>query len=141
MTDDPNAAVRQARVAALEGRYGLRLPEDFRLHLLDPAADQGWTDNRGIEWWATHRIRNVPDECGATPEDQVHPEIEKELDHYLIFADFLCWCYAWAICCSEGRNRGKVARVGSGGDLFVADSFSDFVALARNDTLAIHVGA
>lgn len=50
----------------------------------------------------------------------------------------MIWCWAWAICCSEGPNRGKVAMIGGQPNHFVADSFRDFLAMALADDLRIH---
>jgi hypothetical protein len=129
------------RVAELERRYGVSLPEDFRLYLLDCAPRGESMSDSGTTWWPIDRIRNIPDECGPdTPSEDRNPVIDSEEDRYLIFADCLVWCYAWAICCSDGEHRGKVALVGDP-DQFVADSFSQFVELELNDSPAIHPGA
>ena len=60
---------------------------------------------------------------------------------YLIFSDYLIWCYAWAICCSDGPNRGKIALIGGLPDAIVAGSFRQFLLLELTDDLSIHQGA
>jgi hypothetical protein len=127
-------------VADVEQRYGISIPEDFRFYLLNVAPSGYYMDEIGTTWWTLADIKNIPDECGeAQSGDGSDPAIVTEAKQYLIFADFLVWCYAWAICCSDGEHRGKVALITNGGaDQFVADSFSHFVQLELNDAAAIH---
>lgn len=133
----PNA---QACVEELERRYALRLPEDFRDYLTHASPSQTYWDHIGTQWWTINEIKNIPDECPDGPVGGPNPEIEAERDYYLVFADFLIWCYAWAICCSDGPNRGRVALIGGAPDGFVADSFREFVALELTDDACIHIG-
>lgn len=127
-------------VEALEERYSLQLPEDFRAYLLHASPSATFMDDIGTQWWAANSIASISDECPDGPPGQINPEIEREKDVYLVFADYMFWCYAWAICCSNGPNRGKVALIGGLPDTFVADSFSDFLRLELTDDLAIHQG-
>ena len=124
---------------SLEQRYAIRLPEDFLDYLDHHAPAEDWWDDHGFIWWAPERIKSIRDECGTKmPGTPNNAEIEKEQDLYLVFADFLIWCYAYAICCSEGPDRGKVALIGGSPDRFVADSFSHFVQLATSDSRGLH---
>ena len=130
-----------AAVQAIEGRYGLSMPRDFAAYLGEAAPAGDWTDDRGFTWWDTGRIRSLEEECGSdTPAAQRNAEIEAEPGAYLVFADFLYWCYAYAICCSEGPNRGRVALVGAAPDRFVAWSFTEFVNLAAQESDRLHPG-
>jgi len=125
-------------VADLEQRYGISIPEDFRLYLLNVAPSGYYMDDIGTTWWTLDDIKNIPDECGEAPHgDGSDPAIAAEAKHYLVFADFLLWCYAWAICCSDGEHRGKIALI-SDRDQFIADSFAHFVELELNDDRDIH---
>ena len=121
-------------IAALEARYDLRLPEDFRDHLLriGPGTREVW-DNEDVLWWPTGRLRNVVDEYEHPVEN---PQVAREADKYVFFADLMIWCWAWAICCSDGPNRGKVV-VFSEAQRFVADSFSDFLRQFLDDPSSI----
>jgi hypothetical protein len=38
----------------------------------------------------------------------------------------MLWCWAWAVCCSEGPNRGRIAVI-SDPSGFVAENFLEFV--------------
>ena len=119
----------QERIGALESRYGICLPDDFRRYLLEVAPPEELWDDAGTIWWPLDRIRNIPEEYRSGSSN---PAIATEAAAYLFFADYLAWCWAWAICCSDGPNRGRVAFIG-GPDGFVADSFSDFVERYRRD--------
>ena len=127
-------------VQALEDRYTLRLPEDFRSYLLYAAPATLWMDDIGTQWWAARDIKSIADECPEGSPGKLNADIERESAQYLVFADYLMWCYAWAICCSEGHNRGKIALIGGAPDMFVADSFRDFLKLEMGDALEIHGG-
>lgn len=97
-------------------------------------------DNIGTQWWSIDEIKSYRDECPDGSPGQSNIEIEQERDSYLVFADYLIWCYAWAVCCSEGPNRGKVALVGGMPDAFVAGSFREFMQLEFADAPVIHIG-
>jgi hypothetical protein len=129
----------QTTARNLEQRYGLRLPQDFSAYVdeASPLFDQ--TDSGGITWWAPGRIRSLREECGpSTPDEQRNQRLEEEADSYLIFADYLDWCYAYAICCSDGPNRGKIALIGVEPDRLVASDFATFVDLAAADSDRLH---
>lgn len=140
---DPNTYMRRSTskdVEALEERYSLQLPEDFRAYLIYAAPSTTFMDDIGTQWWAPSEIKSIPDECPDGSPGQINPEIEQEKDTYLVFSDYLIWCYAWAVCCSNGPNRGKIALIGGLPDTFVADNFRDFLLLELTDDLAIHQG-
>ncbi|HEX8644292.1 MAG TPA: hypothetical protein VF702_10315 [Allosphingosinicella sp.] len=113
------AADAQDRAAAIESRYGLRIPGDFRRFLIEAPLAEELTDEAGTSWWPLARIRSLPEEYG---HEIASPAIAAEAGAYLFFADYLCWCWAWAVCCSDGPNRRRVALIG-GPDDFVAESF------------------
>lgn len=142
-SSDPNTYTRRdtsADVEALEERYSLQLPEDFRAYLIYAAPSVTFMDDMGTQWWAPSKIKSISDECPDGSPGQMNPEIEQERDAYLVFSDYLIWCYAWAICCSNGPNRGKIVLIGGLPDTFVADNFRDFLLLELTDDLAIHQG-
>ena len=142
-SSDPNTYTRHATsadVEALEERYSLQLPEDFRAYLIYAAPSITFMDDIGTQWWAPSEIKTISDECPDGSPGQINLEIEKERDAYLVFSDYLLWCYAWAICCSNGQNRGKIALIGGFPDSFVANNFRDFLRLELTDDLAIHQG-
>jgi len=95
-------------------------------------------DDLGTQWWSLKEIKPVSIECPDGSPGRATPAIESERDTYLVFSDYLLWCYAWAICCSDGPNRGKVALIGGSPDGFVAPSFGEFVKLELADAQSIH---
>lgn len=142
-SSDPTTYTRATDwdVGALEERYSLQLPDDFRAYLIYAAPSVTFMDDIGTQWWAQAEIKSISEECPDGPPGQINPEIERENNAYLIFSDYLIWCYAWAICCSDGPNRGKIALIGGLPDTFVADTFGDFMRLELTDDLAIHPGS
>lgn len=138
-TDAPPLGVPERKIAELEASYGISMPTDFRLYLLQAVPSSDYMDDFGFIWWAADRLKNIPDECGTEAAPIGCQAIEADAEHYLIFADFLDWCYAYAICCSQGEHRGKIALIAEG-SRFVADSFSQFVELALDDAREIHIG-
>jgi hypothetical protein len=115
-------------IAALEQRCGVQLPQDFRDYLLAAAPAAENMDAEGTKWWPLDQIKSVPEELNETDQRQAQ---------YLIFADYLVWCYAWAIVCTEDPNHGRVSFIG-GRDGFVADSFAEFVDLYLAADPSIH---
>ncbi len=140
-SSDPDYATEPdagSRADEIERRYSLVLPEDFREYLLHASPREFHWDFQGTQWWPAGEIKNLVDECPDWPPG--HPEVDEERDKYLVFADYLVWCYAWAICCSEGANRGKIAIIGGMPETFVAGSFREFLRLELADDLQIHQG-
>ena len=131
----PNADAL-ARVLDIESRYGLSLPEDFRTYLLETAPAEELWDTEDMTWWPVDRVRNMPDEYATFNHPVWESDLTGEPETWLFFADYMIWCWAWAICCSDGEDRGKVAFIG-GPDRIVAASFSDFVGQYLREPVAI----
>lgn len=127
-------------VAELETRYAIALPSDFRDYLLEGSSVSGWNDPFGLGWYSIHHLKRLTDFGDlAPPETPAQVEISREANSYLVFADYLDWCgYGYAICCSGGTNRGRVAMVCPDPYRFIATSFSNFVALAAADSDRLH---
>ncbi|MEO7248203.1 MAG: SMI1/KNR4 family protein [Novosphingobium sp.] len=115
----------------LEEKYAVRLPEDFRAYLKAAPNGNDW-DHVGTNWWPLSQIKTVRQEC-ADLKDYVPLGGG---DKQLIFADYLMWCCAWAVDCSETENRGRVIFLGEG-DSYVADSFDDFLDRYLRDNNSI----
>jgi hypothetical protein len=113
-----------AAIAALEQKYGVRLPNDFGEYLLESCPlDANW-DQEATYWWPVDRIRNIPDEYEYDIKNAL---VARDASKYLFFADYMIWCWAWAIACGDGEHRGRVAVINGVSDRFVADSFGQFV--------------
>ena len=121
-------------ILALEHKYGVRLPEDFREYLMCSApVEENW-DAEGTNWWRLDRIKNIPGEfpSGVAIDGPIHRPAT-----HLFFADHLLWCAAWAIACGAENNRGRVAFVDGINDRYVAENFSQFVERYTNDWSSI----
>jgi hypothetical protein len=137
----------EPEVAALEQRYGVRFPSDFREYLLHacPTSEQGGEmDDEGVSWWGLDRVKSVTEELSDQINGQMPLPLEDEVlisesPKALFFADLLIWCWAWAICCGDGPNHGRVFIV-IGDDGFVAETFGEFVDryLAEPGGRAVH---
>ncbi len=130
----PDGTDREARVAAIEARYAVTLPEDFRRYLVEACPDNDRWDNDNTAWWGLKEIKSLG-------EDYAHP-VTGELaghvkDKYLVFADYMVWCWAWVIACADDEHRGKVAIIGASPDRFVADSFDDFLRIYAEDPIQL----
>ncbi|KQM76838.1 hypothetical protein ASE70_08760 [Sphingomonas sp. Leaf22] len=127
-SDIPIAGASDEAIEALERRYDIILPPDFRAYLANAVPSCDDIDCEIGTWWPLGRIRNIPEEyphpVGGAVRDQGR--------RTLFFLDYSFWCCAWAICCEPGDDWGKVLLI-SGGDQIVADSFSDFVAAYTSD--------
>jgi SMI1 / KNR4 family (SUKH-1) len=122
-------------IANVERRYGVRFPDDFREYLLRCCPrDEDNMDANGATWWTLDRIKNIRVEYGTSSNSQIDANAEK----YFFFVDYLVWCEAWAIACTDHKNRGRVVVISGKQDRFVADSFSDFVDLYTKDDTSIY---
>jgi len=125
-------------VAELEGRYSVRLPEEFRSYLIEAAGADGWTDNVGLGWYPIEHIKSLT-ELSYEELAGANVEVAQEAHKYLVFADFLDWCgYGYAICCSDGPNRGYVAIVYPSPGRFICRTFSTFLRLVAADSDRLH---
>lgn len=121
---------KEAEICALEERYDVRLPADFRDYLVHsvPAAEN-WDQELG-NWWPLAQIKNIPDEYEHTVAEPIGSTAGK----HMFFVDHSIWCWAWAISCANDETYGKVAVIAGGEhDRYVADSFAEFVDRYIND--------
>lgn len=127
----------EAEVNSLARHYGVSLPEDFRAYLLHACStldDGGQMDDFSNAWWGLERIRSVAEEYSLLDTSSV---LARSPDKWLFFADTAIWCTAWAICCLEGPDFGRICIAGSG-DRVVADSFAQFIDAYLRDDRAIY---
>lgn len=92
-------------------------------------------------WWGFDQIKNIPDEDASSTYPGHEPTIWANVAKYLYFADYMVWCWAWAINCSDDENRGRVIVVGWEDTCFVADSFSELVTRYTADPKGFAMGA
>ena len=113
----------EATIERIEQSYNVKLPEDFRDYLLELIPDEDFWDSEDVIWWSADRLKNIPEEYEHEITDT---RIAASATRYIFFADYCIWMWAWAICCDEGQDYGKVAMIGGAGQ-FVANSFTEFV--------------
>ncbi|MET0247795.1 MAG: SMI1/KNR4 family protein [Sphingomonas sp.] len=130
----PAREIVAREVAGLERRCRVKLPPDFRAYLFHAAPVEMLYDEHLTGWWPIGRIRTVAQECEGWTEGEVGVPPAREADAWLVFADGMIWSWAWAICCSDGPDRGRVAVIGGSDEPVVADSFREFVLLALEDS-------
>lgn len=116
--------VSEAVVAGLEEKYSVSLPYDFREYLLQSCPVNDNWDQEGTCWWWLDRIKSIPEEY---EHKIVNEAVASEAAKYLVFADYMTWCWAWAIACGDDQHRGKVVVINGVSDRFVGESFSQFV--------------
>lgn len=122
--DEPaKASPGDTAIQEIERRYHVTLPKDFRSYLLEIAPRDHFTDDEMVTWWSPSKIKNIPDKISSRI---CNPVVAAEAEAYLFFADFLIWSSAWAICCCDGLDYGKVVSVDGVNDHFVATSFTAF---------------
>jgi hypothetical protein len=110
-------------VAQLETRLGVSFPNDFRDYLLHAVPYVGEAmDANMTTWWNISRIASEQDEYAAS-----WPEAQKGNPHgYIIFADYMIWCWGWAIACGNTEERGKIIVLHEK-DRDVANDFATFI--------------
>jgi hypothetical protein len=118
--------VSERDVAELERKYGVCLPYDFREYLLRscPMNEYDNVDQRATYWWSLGRIKSITEEYDHKVVNEL---VARHASKYLFFADYMIWCWAWAIACGDDQGRGKVVVINGVSDNFVADSFGQFV--------------
>jgi SMI1 / KNR4 family (SUKH-1) len=125
--------LNEATVAELEHKYDVRLPADFREYLLQSCpSNENW-DQGGAFWWPLARIKNIPEEYAYEIKND---RVARDASKYLFFADYMIWCWAWAIACGDSVDRGRIVVVGASDD-FVADSFGHFVDRYTKNELSV----
>jgi len=122
-------AVSPTAVATLGARYGMTFPDDFRAYLLHAAPAEETFDEEFTTWWPFERLRSLAEEC--TDREPI-PALREREGQCLVFIDHFVWAWAWAICCTDDENHGKVILL-SDKDRFVADNFTDFVHRYTSD--------
>jgi cell wall assembly regulator SMI1 len=113
-------------VRKFEANHGVILPDDLRNYFLrHDGMDQ---DAKGFSFWPLARVRPAAEELAELSST----ETPVELGGYFAFADYLVWCWAWAIrLTADPAGSNPVIMIGTadGVPLKVASSFGEFVDL------------
>jgi hypothetical protein len=134
----PRSTQGEAMIYVLENLYKVQLPDDFKTYLIEASPAVAWDDKNNIVFWAPEKITSVKDVWGADFPAKLN---DINTNDCLLFADYLDWCgYAYAICCSQGPDRGKVALIGTdkSQDRWIASSFCSFIGLAVENSQRLH---
>ena len=84
-------------------------------------------DGEMTTWWELHRIRSLKEESEGRLGYRIKsPTFQKDARYYIVFADYMLWGWAWAICCKPGDDYGRILQMYKTED-FVSNSFDDFV--------------
>jgi len=114
-------------VSAIEHEYSIYLPAQFREYLLKSCPFGSGLDDSYTDWWSLERISSVAEEYKGWEKRLKNNDVLEYPHSYLFFADYSIWCWAWAICCKQGPNYGRVVQIDKIDDHFVANDFSQFV--------------
>lgn len=133
--DISTQAASEIEITALEERYGISLPHDFRDYLLRGAPVTDNWDAEDGNWWPIGRVKSIPDEYPHPVGDVIAGNAKQ----HLFFLDYSIWSWAWAISCADDETRGRIAIIGGGGlaDGYVADSFGEFVQRYISDWMSV----
>lgn len=120
----------EAEIEALEARYAIGLPPPFRTYLLHACpVEDAILDSNLTYWWPLGRLRSLAEEL---PDKGLGKTPIPNPDSLLVFADYMFWCFAWAIDCSPGPGYGKILLIDEKPHI-VAESFAAFVARYLED--------
>jgi len=114
-------------ISNLEERYAVKFPQEFREYLR-------WACPKGVDqddpemttWWEIDRIKSLKEEVREDSVVLRDPQIREDSSRYIVFVDYILWCWAWAICCEPGENYGRILQLSAKNE-FVANSFGEFV--------------
>ena len=106
--------INEVELLEVEAKYDLKLPDDFRLYLLNacPKPHGYEMDKNYASWWPIEQIK-----AEGLEGRYIKPG-------YVVFADHCIMTWTWAICCISGPNFGQI--IWSDGAI-VANNFSEFV--------------
>lgn len=124
---------KEIDVIHFEEKYDLKFPSDFRIYLLEACRKKADMDRDLTTWWPLSDLKKLSDEFKYPLKN---PEIGKNAEQFVVFADYSIWCWAWAICCKQGKNYGRVALIYGDGE-FVARTFSDFIEIYINESIQV----
>ena len=78
--DEPRLAnVGETTIQDIERRYGVTLPEDFRLYLLHAAPSDDFWDNGDAIWWSPERLKNIPENMSILSAIHASPRKQKRI--------------------------------------------------------------
>ena len=120
------------RIERVEHELGLNMPADFKEYFLH--VDGSWghveiDDPLGFSFWPLAQLKTVE---AIVEEHRLEGQLHVE--GYVVFADYLQWCWAYAICLDPANaDYGQIAHVGTLRPKTVARDFASFVDCYLSD--------
>ncbi|HLG15438.1 MAG TPA: SMI1/KNR4 family protein [Blastocatellia bacterium] len=126
------AGCSETEIASAERRWSCALPRDFRDYLASLGGMNpyypGDQDAEGYSFWPLERLRTAVEEARDHKWNAclLFPGAAK----HVLFADYLCWCWALAFDVAETSPAyGSVCVIGHAVPVQIAGSFAEFVEL------------
>jgi hypothetical protein len=137
------AGIEKERVLEFESHYGVVLPADFREYFLDVNGmlQRGGQDcdPNGFAFWPLGHVKSVREEYAE--HSTALPEVP-EPHVYFVFADYLQWCWAYAIrLYDKPVGSNLIITVGTLKTRVIASSFTEFVGLYLWDAKELYADA
>ena len=134
----PSGGTNAVEIAAFEAQHDIVIPADLRDFLLE---FNGTLDMSGTDYFRflqledftssdRHPVMSFGEAFAAK-----HPSIP---NGFYVFADYLQWCYGYAIQLGKGVERNDVVLIGGLTTPVVANSFTEFMSLYMMDSSDIH---
>jgi hypothetical protein len=124
----------EADIAYFEHKNGIRLPSEFRQYLLEAAGIGIDTDT--FFFYGIDQLRLWADEK-VSIRTHAHPSTDPR--HFIIFGDYLQWCYAYVIRVAGPTELiGEVIHAGMSSDSTICKSFRAFIDLYLIDDPRLH---
>jgi hypothetical protein len=90
-TDVALRGTPESAISAIEARYSLSIPHDFRQYLKESSpVGENWDDEDG-NWWPVERLQNIPDGYEYPINN---PAVAQNASKHLIFLDYMMWSWA-----------------------------------------------
>jgi SMI1 / KNR4 family (SUKH-1) len=125
----------EADVAIFERDNKIQLPSEFRKYLLEAGGTTIDTDT--FCFYGIHQLRLWANEDPPIPS---FAHAQTDPTHYIIFADYLQWCYAYAIRVVGPKDRiGEVIHAGMLKPSAICETFCSFVDLYLVDDMRLHI--
>jgi SMI1 / KNR4 family (SUKH-1) len=127
-------------IAAFESKHDATIPKDLRDFLIE---FDGNLDMAGKDYFRFLHLHDFASSDKAC-EMQFGEAFDTSYPHvpngFFVFADFLQWCYGYAIQLGTGAEQNVVVLIGGLTCLVVANSFSEFIEMYLRDDPKLHPG-
>jgi hypothetical protein len=128
-----------AVISDFEARHHVIFPDDFHEYFL---AVNGMSrvvghdcDKNGFSFWQLERVKPA---SGETQKNKSLLLSVEQPDHYFLFADYLQWCWAYAIRLGPDTCPNDVILVGTLKPQKAASTFSEFLELYFRDAKELY---